>query len=383
MCFISFKLNCAHIIGIIHKECFNFIRDFFSFQFSKRYSHKRSNAGKTHKNVNMKRKRKEKKKTKISLDNEKQAEIETIIHKNKFLTAHNTKLKQFAANLQCSTSHRRHPVRAASIRDSPSQNCKRAVLQMLPHDPPEFDSSCVTYGKEIGKGVFGCVKTAQILTLSSTPIAAKIIARENSSVLDIQAERRILHAISGQPLFPYCFGFIRPNVILMQLIGSADGGIQTIHNMMGAKTLVAEDSTKICAQIVEGIGYLHQIMLLHNDVKCDNVVIEPSSRRPVVIDFGKATTIDCPRTYSLNAEEQTKYNVHHRHLAHELRNVPGTKQSVMTDTYSVGYLIKSIGHNIDVKLLYNLGRKLKTVDVSQRMSLDAAYDELEKLSRKK
>lgn len=295
--------------------------------------------------------------------------MKTIICQNKLLTAHNSKLKQFAANLQSATSHRRQPVRAAPIGESHFEKCKRAVLQMLPHDPTEFDSSCVKYGKEIGKGVFGCVKSAIILTLSSIAAAAKIIARKNSSLLEIQAERRILHALSGQPLFPYCFGFMKPNVILMQLIGSAEGGMQTIYKMMGANTLAAEDSTKICLQIVEGIGYLHQIMLLHNDIKCDNVIIEPVSKRPVLIDFGKATTINCPRTYSLNAEEREKCNVHHRHLAHELRNVPGTKQSMMTDTYSVGYLVKYIGHNIAAKHLYTLGRKLKTVDVSQRMSL--------------
>ena len=53
--------------------------------------------------------------------------------------------------------------------------------------------------------------------------------------------------------------------------------------------------------------------------------------------------IKCPVIYRLKPDEQEMYNLHHRDLAHELRNVPGSKQAQATDTYSSGYLFKHTG----------------------------------------
>ncbi len=54
-----------------------------------------------------------------------------------------------------------------------------------------------------------------------------------------------------------------------------------------------------------------------------------------IIDFGKSTLTSKPLLYNLvpGSEEQKKYN---RHLAHELRNNQGSKQTILTDTYSIG-----------------------------------------------
>ena len=64
-------------------------------------------------------------------------------------------------------------------------------------------------------------------------------------------------------------------------------------------------------------------------------------KRTVLVDFGKATMIECSFTYNvaLNDECRNLYNDKHRHLAYELRNVPNTKQSPLTDGYSIGNMI--------------------------------------------
>jgi len=45
-------------------------------------------------------------------------------------------------------------------------------------------------------------------------------------------------------------------------------------------------------QLLAAVGFLHGLGLLHRDLKADNVLIEPRSGRPVVIDFGFACAPD-------------------------------------------------------------------------------------------
>ena len=146
-------------------------------------------------------------------------------------------------------------------------------------------------------------------------VAAKTIKIAQSSLLDIQAERRIMHALSGHSLFPYCFCSIKPNIILMQLIGnislSSNPSVLTVHNQMKNSILNPCNWVNLSAQVVREISYLHQLLLLHNDIKSDNVIIEPTTKRAVIVDFGKATTIEYPLTYCLNEEQQKKFTGHY------------------------------------------------------------------------
>ena len=59
------------------------------------------------------------------------------------------------------------------------------------------------------------------------------------------------------------------------------------------------------------------------------------------------TLVDAPVTYYFEngSTESKKYNKFHRHLTYEIRYIKGTKQSICNETYSVGYLFKSIGQH--------------------------------------
>ena len=64
-----------------------------------------------------------------------------------------------------------------------------------------------------------------------------------------------------------------------------------------------------------------------------------------------------------------KYNKCHRRLAYEIRNVKGTKQSICTNTYLVGCLLKSIGRYQKTDLLFNVGRKRNLNNSCKRLTL--------------
>ena len=59
-------------------------------------------------------------------------------------------------------------------------------------------------------------------------------------------------------------------------------------------------------------------------------------------------------------------------MAEELRNVPRTKESDGTDSYSVGYMLKYIGIGENFRFLVDTGRKMKEKCVRTRISLPIA-----------
>ena len=56
------------------------------------------------------------------------------------------------------------------------------------------------------------------------------------------------------------------------------------------------------------------------DLKGDNVIIGDAnnSLHPVIIDFGKSTTLAKGKVYQLSLRDQEKYRKHHKHIAPEV-----------------------------------------------------------------
>ena len=50
-----------------------------------------------------------------------------------------------------------------------------------------------------------------------------------------------------------------------------------------------------------------------------------STKSVMILDFGKATLIECPVTYKLDADEQEEYGMRHWHIEAELRTGKGAK----------------------------------------------------------
>ena len=97
-----------------------------------------------------------------------------------------------------------------------------------------------------------------------------------------------------------------------------------------------------------------------------------------IIDFGKNILLSNPLKYSLNHAERMKYNKYHRHLTYELRNGTNIYQSVVTDTYSIGYMFQLVGAFEKFDFFENEGKQMKSRSPIRRMSIDAADKELKK-----
>ena len=98
-----------------------------------------------------------------------------------------------------------------------------------------------------------------------------------------------------------------------------------------------------------------------------------------VINFGKATMMTNPVIYSIAPGTTTHqmYNTRHRHLAYELQNVPGSKQSIATDTYSLGFMLKHAAATLRFSPLIQLGRMMKHTDPASRATIQSGSDKIQ------
>ena len=190
--------------------------------------------------------------------------------------------------------------------------------------------------------------------------------------------------LSGHPNFPYCFG-LRGSDIVMEYFGTfCENDVQTSPNFSklcrtSMFKLTIPRFVFICKSILTAVMYMHSKKVLHNDIKADNVVV--CGNRVVVIDFGKVSCIKQPVVYNIHpgSDEQMTYNKYHRHLAYELRNIPNTRQSVETDTYSVGYLFKYSGVSIPYQPIIEIGSLLNSRSLNSRISLQNAINRIDSL----
>ena len=85
---------------------------------------------------------------------------------------------------------------------------------------------------------------------------------------------------------------------------------QAIHN----KSIKEEYAwLGLCAQIMDALHYLHEeALIIHNDLTGSNILVtdsltEGDSIQIVIIDFGKATSIDKGKILHLSSIEKAEY----------------------------------------------------------------------------
>ena len=68
-------------------------------------------------------------------------------------------------------------------------------------------------------------------------------------------------------------------------------------------------------ECADALLFIHSKDHFHNDLKGDNVIISDvnNSFHPVIIDFGKSTTLARSKLYKLSLRDQEKYRKYHKH----------------------------------------------------------------------
>lgn len=256
----------------------------------------------------------------------------------------------------------------------------------------------------IGRGSFSIV---QLKVYRGMRVAVKQF-RTQSLKEDVLNEALHLNAIC-HPYLPYLLGVCSatpPYRIVTQFHG-VDGKTMTlqkeIHDHHRQLITTYVQWMNLCIQLLEAINYLHcQAQLLHNDIKGDNILLSdnPSGQlqdlaaassssisssgvyHVVLIDFGKATHVTRGRVYNLTEREKEQYVVKFPHYAPEVINGNG-KQTIMSDMYAVGVLLKKMSNHGCFGSLTSTERGLrlielidqcKSADINRRLSAIQCID---------
>lgn len=197
-------------------------------------------------------------------------------------------------------------------------NSVTSICTKFPSMPVILDNTCYNLVHETQLcGVFGKINIIYLNEIKKHAIQ-KIVSMDITTETEVIAEAKIMHMVSGHPLFPYCFGFERPNIIISEFLGTFENGecvVSTVRNVLGKSMISKFHWITITDQIVEGIMFLHSLTILHNDIKSDNVIlIGPALTKVKIIDFGKCSLISNPVVYNLSTSSTEKYNKFHSTL---------------------------------------------------------------------
>lgn len=247
----------------------------------------------------------------------------------------------------------------------------------------------------MGRGCFGIV---QVQKYRGILVAVKEYLPKTLSE-DVLCEARILASLS-HPYMPCLLGICishKPLRLIMQFEGVIIEGVPKALTLL---YLLSNDHSEvsnslpewilICAQLMEALSYLHDTVgVLHNDIKCDNVLITKTSTyskcQIVLVDFGKATTFSEAKKYHLTYSEQAEYTRKFLHLAPEI--ISGeTKQSISSDMFSAGGVLykvidakKFVSDEHIHKALEGLAARCRSVHYTKRPKAKEALSYIQEL----
>lgn len=215
---------------------------------------------------------------------------------------------------------------------------------------------------ELGKGRFG---TVFLKKFRSSPVAVKYFESCTTSKA-VEREALFLKQCCHINL-PLIYGMNntqRPFYIVTQFYGREDLKPVTLRGVIQRESADisvsgVESWLHIIMQLCDGLCYLHDKTVIHNDIKNDNIVIVRGSSgffSPVLIDFGKACLISEARKKKLSQEEKNRYYSEHFHIAPEV--VEGThSQSILSNMYSFGVVVASLYSFTKYRPLKELARQ--------------------------
>lgn len=201
----------------------------------------------------------------------------------------------------------------------------------------------------------------------------------NSAEENILAEAKLASEMNGNVNFPFIFSLAETNVILMELIKNMDGLTSPTLSDLFPENITGEEFIDIAVQLVKGVHSLHCKGITHNDLHTRNLIIR-DRRYLKIIDMGKASLIDDPVEYNISGSNRQKiYNTRHRHLAYELRNVRGSRTSVYSDIYSVGYVMDRVATSLKFEKLVLLAAGMLNKQPERRPHFDTVLSNIRKL----
>lgn len=298
------------------------------------------------------------------------------------LEHHNSILKRHVKTTVKGTGRDPNSLQPSRQLMSMCQDKSQTISRSLNFQVNYFASSDVQKFSLLGGGVFGKVYKSSITSMNQVVVAKTV----SSSFLDILAECKIGMLMAGHINFPFMYGVVKPDTLLIEFVRDECGAQSPTLNDFFERSLDSanvKNTLNICIGLCKAIHDLHVNGILHNDLHPRNVLIK-NNQCVKIIDFGKATLVTDPVRYDIkpHSNKQIKYNKLHLFLAYELRNVPGAHQSIATDTFSVGYNIDFIARHTKQWKLSSVANNMIANDPCKRPPLSQCVAVLERCKMK-
>ncbi|XP_071946718.1 uncharacterized protein [Antedon mediterranea] len=148
----------------------------------------------------------------------------------------------------------------------------------------------------IGQGAFGEVSLMRYSPTNSL-VAVKTII--NGSADNINLEARTMQLCSAHPSFPFMFGAVRDDdntihQLVSSFIGDQDSSSLTLRTAMQSKfaNMNRWSILNILLTVSDGVKFLHQHDIVHNDIKAENILLSHESDEWMgkIIDMGGITS---------------------------------------------------------------------------------------------
>ena len=146
--------------------------------------------------------------------------------------------------------------------------------------------------RELGRGGMGVVYLAREVHLDRL-VAIKLLPPELATRPGLR-ERFLREAQLAAKLS-------HPNIIPIHAVNESDGFVYFVMAYVDGETLAqrvatrgplsTSDGIRLLREVAWALGYAHSQGLVHRDVKPDNILIEASTERALVADFGIAAAI--------------------------------------------------------------------------------------------
>ena len=196
---------------------------------------------------------------------------------------------------------------------------------------------------KIGSGTFGRCFTAMYRNQYRV-VVKEMKVRDSSKKETERAKQEVFHEASvladlgDHPGIPHLFGVCSlraPFYLVLEQL-AVEGRSVTLSRA-AATGLIADvaECTEILKQTCEVLMFIHQKGYLHNDLKGNNIVLDGTSHKATLIDFGKSKKIAKVKLTKpkVNVADAT---LKYPHIAPEIHR--GERQSTASDVYSFGVL---------------------------------------------
>jgi len=171
----------------------------------------------------------------------------------------------------------------SSSDEDPKKHKKRPLLRrdsISPDDPEEvFEMIDI-----IGEGAYGLICTCKNVNQNKI-YAIKFLEIDEEDEENLQKEIDILKESLSCPHIVQYYGCYLKDNTLMIVMEFCDGG-SALDLMNSIKKTFTEDQiASLCAQMIQGLAYLHSHKILHRDINAGDVLLT-SEGRAKLADFG-------------------------------------------------------------------------------------------------